>query len=139
MPIAPDDTTYYAPRMVLNITEFDTRGIQDMDMFLVYDEDEDLIYVYGSRGYEPNGDVQYEKYVKSFATYADLYNFISLTMGFQDRHRVNVSVNLMSGLTNYCEYDAYKNNVCRENEIVAYDNIHLPKHMLLKYISAFLC
>ena len=136
---APDDTIYYGPQMVINITEYDRRRNPDMNMFIIYDTDEDLIYVYGSRGYEPRGNITYSKYVKTFSNYNDLYNFIYLTMGFSDHHRVSVSVNLLENLTNYCEYDAFKNNISRSNEIVAYDNIQLPKRLLFKCISAFLC
>ena len=135
----PDDIIYYSPHMVINITEYDYRRNPDMNIFITYDTDEDLIYVFGSRGYEARGNIEYAKYVKTFSNYNDLYNFIALTMGFIDGHRISISVNILEGLTNYCEYDELKNKVSRANEIVAYDNIQLPKRLLFKYISAFLC
>ena len=38
------ETTYYDPLMVLNITEYDTRGKRDTNIFLIYDEEEDVYY-----------------------------------------------------------------------------------------------
>ena len=134
----PDDIIYYDPKMVLYLTEKDHQGNTDMNLFLVYDEDEDLIYVYGSRGYESRNNTHFVKFVKTFSCYNALYNFISITMGFGVGHRLSVSVNQLSGLTNYSEYPDFLSKVSRSNEIVAYDNTRIGKKDLMRYIFAYL-
>ena len=67
-----------------------------------------------------------------------LYDFISLTMAFSENHKVSISVNYMEDLTNYHEYDELQSNVTRFNEVVAYDNIHLSKKRLERYLKAFM-
>jgi hypothetical protein len=134
----PDDIIYYDPKMVIYLTEKDHQGNTDMNLFLVYDEDEDLIYVYGSRGYESRNNTHFVKFVKTFSCYNALYNFISITMGFGVGHRLSVSVNQLSGLTNYSEYPDFLSKVSRTNEIVAYDNTRIGKKDLMRYIFAYL-
>lgn len=124
------NTTYYDPVMVLNITEYDTNGKPDTNVFLVYDEDEDLYYLYGSRGRV--------SYTKSFCCIENLYNFISIVMGFSENHKVSISVNYMDDLTNYDDYNKLQSKVSRFNEVVAYDNITLSKKRLQQYLSAFI-
>ena len=124
------NTTYYDPVMVLNITEYDTNGKPDTNVFLVYDEDEDLYYLYGSRGHV--------SYTKSFCCIENLYNFISLVMGFSENHTVSISVNYMDDLTDYDDYDKLQSKVSRFNEVVAYDNVTLSKKRLQRFLNAFI-
>jgi len=124
------ETTYYDPLMVLNITEYDTNGKRDTNIFLIYDEEEDVYYLYGSRGHV--------RYSKTFDNEDSLYNFISITMGFSENHKVSISVNYMEDLTNYDEYDELKSKVSRFNEVVAYDHVTLSKKRLLRYLNAFI-
>jgi hypothetical protein len=124
------NTTYYDPVMVLNITEYDTNGKPDTNVFLVYDEDEDLYYLYGSRGHV--------SYTKSFCCIENLYNFISLVMGFSENHKVSISVNYMDDLTDYDDYDKLQSKVSRFNEVVAYDNVTLSKKRLQRFLNAFI-
>lgn len=124
------NTTYYDPVMVINITEYDKNEKQDSDIFIIYDVDEDLYYLYGSRGYV--------RYSKCFDSEDSLYNFISITMGFSEKHKVSISVNYMEDLTDYDDYDKLKNKVSRFNEVVAYDNVSLYKKQFLRYLNAFI-
>ena len=124
------NTTYYDPVMVLNITEYDTNGKPDTNVFLVYDEDEDLYYLYGSRGHV--------SYTKSFCCSENLYNFISIVMGFSENHKVSISVNYMDDLTDYDDYDKLQSKVSRFNEVVAYDNLTLSKKRLQRFLNAFI-
>ena len=124
------NTTYYDPVMVLNITEYDTNGKPDTNVFLVYDEDEDLYYLYGSRGHV--------SYTKSFCCSEKLYNFISIVMGFSENHKVSISVNYMDDLTDYDDYDKLQSKVSRFNEVVAYDNVTLSKKRLQRFLNAFI-
>ena len=116
--------------MVLNITEYDTNGKPDTNVFLVYDEDEDLYYLYGSRGHV--------SYTKSFYCIENLYNFISIVMGFSENHKVSISVNYMDDLTDYDDYDKLQSKVSRFNEVVAYDNVTLSKKRLQRFLNAFI-
>lgn len=124
------NTTYYDPVMVLNITEYDTNGKPDTNVFLVYDEDEDLYYLYGSRGHV--------SYTKSFYCIENLYNFISIVMGFSENHKVSISVNYMDDLTDYDDYDKLQSKASRFNEVVAYDNVTLSKKRLQRFLNAFI-
>jgi hypothetical protein len=124
------NTTYYDPTMVLNITEHDTNGNPDTNVFLVYDEDEDLYYLYGSRGHV--------SYTKTFCCIENLYNFISIVMGFSENHKVSISVNYMDDLTDYDDYDKLQSKVSRFNEVVAYDNVTLSKKRLQRFLNAFI-
>ena len=124
------NTTYYDPIMVLNITEYDTNGNPDTNVFLVYDEDEDLYYLYGSRGHV--------SYTKSFCCSENLYNFISIVMGFSENHKVSISVNYMDDLTDYDDYNKLQSKVSRFNEVVAYDNVTLSKKRLQRFLNAFI-
>ena len=124
------ETTYYDPIMVLNITEYDANRNSDSNIFIVYDVDEDLYYLYGSRGHI--------RYSKSFDNEDALYNFISIVMGFSEKHMVSISVNYMDDLTNYDEYDELESKVSRFNEVVAYDNIVLTRKRFLRYLNAFM-
>ena len=128
------DTTYYDQMMVLNITEYDKNDDQDMNTFIIFDADDNLFYVYGSR----NGS-KYVKYVKTFDNVDGLYNFIYLSMALSEKHQLSISVNYVEGLTNYDEFIEIKEKVSRYNEIVAYDEIiKLSKKNFCQYIDAFL-
>jgi hypothetical protein len=128
------NTTYYDPMMVMNITEYDKNNDQDMDVFILFDADDNLFYVYGSRG-----GSKYIKYTKTFNTVDHLYNFINLSMALSENHQISVSVNYLEDLTNYDEYDEIKEKITRCNEIVAYDDIaKFSKKDFRQYIDAFL-
>ena len=124
------NTTYYDPVMVINITEYDKNEKPDSNVFIVYDEEEDLYYLYGSRGHV--------RYSKSFENEHSLYNFISIVMGFSENHKVSISVNYMEDLTDYDEYDKLQSKVSRFNEVVAYDNVTLSKNRFLRFLNAFI-
>jgi hypothetical protein len=126
------NTTYYDNQMVLNITEYDLDNEKDMNVYIVYDNDDQTMYVYGSRG-----NKKFVRFTKVFDNTSDLYDFISLSMGFSEKHTLSIGVNYIEGLTNFDEYDEIHAKVNRVNEIVAYDNIMLTKKQFLKYIHAF--
>jgi hypothetical protein len=130
----PTTTTYYDPMMVMNITEYDRNNDQDMDVFILFDADDNLFYVYGSR----KGS-KYVKYTRTFDTVDNLYNFISLSMALSEKHQISVSVNYLENLTNYDEYNEIKEKITRRNEIVAYDEIvGFSKKDFRQYVDAFL-
>ena len=130
----PTDTTYYDPMMVMNITEYDKNNDQDMNAFILFDADDNLFYVYGSR----EGS-KYIKYVKTFENINSLYNFIYLSMALSEKHQISISVNYIEGLTNYDEFNAINEKMTRYNEIVAYDDINgFSKKDFRQYVDAFL-
>ena len=130
----PTDTTYYDPMMVMNITEYDKNNDQDMTTFIIFDVDDNLFYVYGSR----EGS-KYVKYVKTFDNINSLYNFIYLSMALSENHQISISVNYIEGLTNYDEFNAINEKMTRYNEIVAYDEIvGFSKKDFRQYVDAFL-
>jgi len=59
-------------------------------------------------------------------------------MGFGTNHRLDISVNMIAGLTNFSDYSDFVSKVSRSNEIVAYDNTRITKKELMRYIFAFL-
>jgi hypothetical protein len=127
-------TTYYDPMMVMNITEYDRNNDEDMDVFILFDADDNLFYVYGSR----KGS-KYVKYTRKFDTVDNLYIFISLSMALSEKHQISVSVNYLEDLTNYDEYNEIKEKITRRNEIVAYDEIvGFSKKDFRQYVDAFL-
>ena len=130
----PTDTTYYDPMMVMNITEYDKNNDQDMTTFILFDADDNLFYVYGSR----EGS-KYVKYVKTFDNINSLYNFIYLSMALSENHQISISVNYIEGLTNYDEFNEINEKMTRYNEIVAYDDINgFSKKDFRQYVDAFL-
>ena len=130
----PTDTTYYDPMMVMNITEYDKNNDQDMSVFILFDVDDNLFYVYGSR----EGS-KYVKYVKTFDNINSLYNFIYLSMALSENHQISISVNYIEGLTNYDEFNEINEKMTRYSEIVAYDDIvGFSKKDFRQYVDAFL-
>ena len=130
----PTDTTYYDPMMVMNITEYDKNNDQDMSVFILFDVDDNLFYVYGSRE-----GLKYVKYTKTFDNVNSLYNFIYLSMALSENHQISVSVNYIEGLTNYDEFNEINEKMTRYNEIVAYDDINgFSKKDFRQYVDAFL-
>ena len=130
----PTDTTYYDPMMVMNITEYDKNNDQDMTTFILFDADDNLFYVYGSR----EGS-KYVKYVKTFDNINCLYKFIYLSMALSENHQISISVNYIEGLTNYDEFNEINEKMTRYNEIVAYDDINgFSKKDFRQYVDAFL-
>ncbi len=130
----PTKTTYYDPTMVMNITEYDNNYDQDMTTFILFDTNDNLFYVYGSR----EGS-KYVKYVKTFHNINTLYNFIYLSMALSEKHQISISVNYIEGLTNYDEFNEINEKITRYNEIVAYDNIDgFSKKDFRQYVDAFL-
>ena len=130
----PTNTTYYDPMMVMNITEYDKNNDQDMSVFILFDVDDNLFYVYGSR----EGS-KYVKYVKTFDNINSLYKFIYLSMALSEKHQISISVNYIEGLTNYDEFNEINEKITRYNEIVAYDDIDgFSKKDFRQFVDAFL-
>lgn len=124
------NTTYYDPQMVINISEY-YDGKRDTNVFILYDNDDELIYVYGSRG----ENASYVRFEKTFDCRCTLYKFLSELVA---NHNISIAVHYLTDLTNYEDYDSLKQRVNRNNEIVAYDNTKFTKGLLNRYIEGFL-
>jgi hypothetical protein len=129
----PTNTTYYEPQMVINITEYDRDGDKDSDVFIVFDDEEEMYYLFGSRG-----GSKHVRYTKTFYCKNQMYDFLSITMGFMDKHTISISANYVNNLTDYDEYDEIKQKVSRFNEVVAYDDFTISKKDFRVFLNAFL-
>ena len=128
------DTIYYDEQMVLKITEYDDDNERDMDIFVVYDKEDRLFYLYGARSTDKN----FTRFMKTFEYVSDVYKFIELSTALKKNHRVSISVNYVSGLTNHDNYDDFYSKISGLNEIVAYDNMFLSKKDFYKFVDSFL-
>ncbi len=132
---SPTNTTYYDPQMVINITEFDADNDKDSNIFIIFDQDESLFYIYGSRGVKSS----YKTYKKTVSDFDTLYDFIYFTTGQEKKHLLSISVNFVSDMTNYDEYYEILQKVNRDNEVVAYDNVsNLTKEDFKRYVFTYL-
>ena len=132
-----ESVKYYEPTMVVEFRQIESTDkdcqTEDMRVFMVYDEDEDLMYVYGSRKSESHRN-QVE-FVKAFETDDQLYDFLNVIMGFDEKHRVNTSVHYMDGLSDYSGFDDFVRNASRTNEISGYNREKMTKKRFKQYIS----
>ena len=132
-----ESVNYYEPTMVVEFRQLESTDkdcdTEDMRVFMVYDEDEELMYVYGSRKSESHRN-QVE-FVKTFDTYDQLYDFLNIIMGFDEGYKVNTSVHFMDGLTDYSGFDDFARNASRTNEISGYNREKMSKKRFNKYMS----
>lgn len=132
-----ESVNYYEPTMVVEFRQLESTDkdcdTEDMRAFIVYDEDEELMYVYGSRKSESHRN-QVE-FVKTFDTYDQLYDFLNIIMGFDEGYKVNTSVHFMDGLTDYSGFDDFARNASRTNEISGYNREKMTKKRFNKYMS----
>jgi hypothetical protein len=131
------DTTYYDTTMVVEFRQLESLDedcdAEDMRVFLLYDEDEDLIYVYGSRKSKDYPGLV--DFVKTFDSESHAYDFLNVIMGFDAGFLVNTSVYYMDGLTDYSGFDDLSNNASRKIEISGYDGQKMSKKAFKKYMS----
>jgi hypothetical protein len=131
------ETFYYDPTMVIEFRQLESQDatcqIEDMRIFLIYDETDDLIYAYGSR--KSNAYPNLVDFVKCFECEDSLYDFLNIMMGFDKGYSVNTSVYYMSGLTNQSYFDDFVENTSKKNEITGYDREKMSRRKFHKYMS----
>ena len=75
-----ESVKYYEPTMVVEFRQLESTDkdceTEDMRVFMVYDEDEDLMYVYGSRKSESH--MNQVEFVKTFDNDDQLYDFLNV-------------------------------------------------------------
>jgi len=132
-----ESINYYEPTMVVEFRQLESTdkdcNTEDMRVFMVYDVDEELMYVYGSRKSESHKN-QVE-FVKTFDTDDQLYDFLNVIMGFDDGYKVNTSVHYMDGLSDYSGFDDFVEHASRTNEISGYNREKMTKKRFKKYMS----
>ena len=131
------NTTYYDSTMVVELRQLENLDencvVEDMRVFLLYDEDNDLFYIYGSRKSANHPGLV--DFVKTFDSVSHAYDFLNIIMGFDIGLLVNTSVYFMDGLTNYSEFDDFSKIASRKNEISGYDRQKMTRKKFKKYMS----
>lgn len=127
------ETTYYENTIVVEFQQLEkgTRKV-DMRIFMLYDADEDLIYLYGSRKSDefPN----YPTFAKTFNDETQLYDFLDIMMDFS-RHRIDTAVHQIDYLTDVSDFDDIVRSVNRRTELSGFDNVKITKKDYKKYIN----
>lgn len=125
------ETTYYEDTIVVEFRQLEkgTRKV-DMRIFMLYDSDEGLIYLYGSRKSDefPN----YPTFAKTFNDETQLYDFLDIMMDFS-RHRIDTAVHQIDYLTDCSDFDDIARNVNSRTELSGFDNIKITKKNFRKY------
>jgi hypothetical protein len=127
------ETTYYENTIVVEFRQLEksTRNV-DMRIFMLYDSDEDLIYLYGSRKSDdfPN----YPIFTKTFNDETQLYDFLDIMMDFT-RHRIDTAVHQIDYLTDVSDFDDIIRSVNNRTELSGFDNVKITKKDYKKYIN----
>jgi hypothetical protein len=127
------ETTYYENTIVVEFRQLEksTRNV-DMRIFMLYDSDEDLIYLYGSRKSDdfPN----YPTFAKTFNDETQLYDFLDIMMDFT-RHRIDTAVHQIDYLTDVSDFDDILRSINNRTELSGFDNVKITKKDYKKYIN----
>lgn len=127
------ETKYYEPTMVIEFRQIESKDpdcdVEDMHAFIMYDDEEDLIYVFGSR---KKDSVQF---IKSFDSEKHAYDFLEIMMGFDRGYFINTSVYYMSNLTDYSGFDDFSKNAIKHDELSGYDRELMTLKKFRKYLS----
>jgi len=130
--------THYENFFTIKIQELDptlTGGI-DTQCFIVYDSDEDMFYLYGSRKHV--NDTNYCIYQKRFSYMKDLFSFLNVVMNL-DFHKVNIIIYHIPYVTSDADFDTFAELCSFRNEISGYNNIYIRnRKMFLEYLSAII-
>jgi len=127
------ETTYYENTIVVEFQQLEkgTRKV-DMRIFMLYDADEDLIYLYGSR--KSNEFPNYPTFAKTFNDETQLYDFLDIMMDFS-RHRIDTAVHQIDYLTDISDFDDIVRSVNNRTELSGFDNIKITKKTYKQYIN----
>jgi len=127
------ETNYYENTIVVEFRQLEkgTRKV-DMRVFMLYDSDEGLIYLYGSR--KSTEFSNYPTFVKTFNGEKQLYNFLDIIMDFS-RHRIDTAVHQIDYLTDVSDFDDIVRSVNRRTELSGFDSVKMTKKECKKYIN----
>lgn len=129
-----ESTVYYEDQPVLYIEEKieGNKLTTDMRVFIVFDNDDNLFYLYGSR--KCNKRNKYINYMIKYSNVSDLYNYLFVAMNIKFNN-VNVTMFYLSELTSNDTFDDFEYKTTKYNELFGYDNIKLKKSIFNKYIN----
>lgn len=127
------DTSYYENTIVVEFKQLekDTRNV-DMRIFMLYDAEEDLVYLYGSR--KSNDFPNYPTFVKIFSDRNVLYDFLDIMMDFS-RHQIDTAVHQIDYLTDSSDFDDIARSVNSRTELSGFDNVKITKKTYRQYIN----
>lgn len=127
------ETTYYENTIVVEFRQLE-KGTREVDMrvFMLYDAEENLVYLYGSRKSDefPN----YPNFIKTFNDENQMYNFLDIMMDFS-RHRIDTAVHQIDYLTDDSDFDDIVRSVNRRTELSGFDSVKITKKDYKKYIN----
>jgi hypothetical protein len=127
------DTTYYENTIVVEFCQLEKgRNVIDMRIFMLYDADEDLMYLYGSR--KSDNFPRYPTFVKTFSDRDVLYDFLDVMMDFT-RHKIETAVHQIDYLTDYSDFDEIQRKTSNLTQLSGFDNVTLTKKDYKKYIN----
>ena len=128
------ETTYYENTIVVEFNQKE-KGTNKVDMriFMLYDADEDLIYLYGSR--KSTEFPNYPTFAKTFDDETKLYDFLDIMMDFS-RHKIDTSIHQIDYLTDSSDFDDIARNVNSHTELSGFDNVKFTKKDYKKYINS---
>jgi hypothetical protein len=129
-----ESTIYYDDQPVLYIEEkIDGNMFKtDMRVFIVFDRDENVFCLYGSRKCDKRD--KYINYMLKYSNISDLYNYLFVAMNIKFNN-VNVTMFYLSELTSNDTFDDFEQKTSKLNELFGYDNIKLKNSIFNKYIN----
>jgi hypothetical protein len=129
-----ESTIYYDDQPVLYIEEkIDGNKLKtDMRVFIVFDRDENVFCLYGSRKCDKRD--KYINYMLKYSNISDLYNYLFVAMNIKFNN-VNVTMFYFSELTSNDTFDDFEQKTSKLNELFGYDNIKLKTSIFNKYIN----
>jgi len=128
------EPTFYEAMPVLYIeekfkgTEFKT----DMRMFIVYDQEDNYFYVYGSRKCKRNNN--YINYMLKYASIDTLYNYIQVSTNSK-YHQLNVTGYFIHGLASTDTFDDFTQKISKFNQLFGYDRVTLSRKLFNRYLN----
>jgi hypothetical protein len=128
------DTTFYEAMPVLYIEE-KIKGNEfktDMRMFIVYDQEDNYFYVYGSRKCKQNN--KYINYMLKYASIDTLYNYIQVAMNSKYQ-KINVTGYFITGLTSADTFDDFTEKISNYNQLFGYDKVTLNRKLFNRYLN----
>jgi hypothetical protein len=128
------ETSYYENTIVVEFRQLE-KGTRNVDMraFMLYDSDEDLIYLYGSRKSDKFSN--YPTFAKTFNDETQLYDFLDILMDFS-KNRIDTAVHQIDYLTDSSDFDDIVRNVTNHTELSGFDNAKITKKTYKKYLNS---
>ena len=124
--------TYYENTFVVEFRQKEKgTNVVDMRVFILYDSDEELMYVYGSRKSENS---KYPNFVKTFADEDQMYDFLDIMLDFA-RHKTDTAVHQIVCLMSDSDFDDIAENVTNRTELSGFDNVKMTKKNFRKYLN----